>query len=293
MGGDEIEARRAADADRMQRSGARDASSVAAAILLLARVAWAETTFIAGASRGVGLELARAFATGGNSVVHATTRSRTAGELGTIRGVHVHSLDVTNATQIAGIARGLNSGGDAIDLLLHNAGINNGSLERQMEVNAIAPFRLVDALMPALMRSQHKRVCIITSDRGQHYYVRRFQARFNGKRGAKRCRDVPYCSYAVSKGAAHETFRRLEPTWRARGITAVVLHPGGMATDMNGGLARCLAGMRKAKARGKKGGGGTCVSAAMRAPEIRSVCSSLTPADAGKFLNWRREEMKW
>ena len=59
------------------------------------------------------------------------------------------------------------------------------------------------------------------------------------------------------------------------------------------GLARCLAGMRKAKARGKKGGGGTCVSAAMRAPEIRSVCSSLTPADAGKFLNWRREEMKW
>ena len=110
-------------------------------------------------------------------------------------------------------------GGDAIDLLLHNAGINNGSLERQMEVNAIAPFRLVDALMPALMRSQHKRVCIITSDRGQHYYVRRFQARFNGKRGAKRCRDVPYCSYAVSKGAAHETFRRLEPTWRARGIT--------------------------------------------------------------------------
>ena len=257
----------------------------------------AETVFVAGASRGLGLELARAFATTGGSTVHATTRSPRSrpGELGTIRGVQVHTLDVVNSTQVADVAGGIVAGGGAIDLLLHSAGINNASMERQMEVNAVAPFRLIEALMPALLRSRNKRICIITSDRGQQHYVRKFRARFSPRSrhgGGRLCKDVPYCAYAVSKGAAHDTFRRLEPTWRARGITAVVLHPGGLATDMNGGLARCPASQQR-RPRTRKAGSGTCISAAMRAPDIQRLCSSLTSRDAGKLLNWKREELPW
>ena len=257
-------------------------------------LASADTTFVAGASRGLGLELARAFATApGSHVVHATTRSppHRIGALGRINGVQPHMLDVSNATQVDDVARSVSTSGAAVDLVLHNAGINNGTLEHQMEVNAVAPFRLVEAFMPALLRSQHKRVCIVTSNRGQQYYVRKFRARFNGKRGAKLCRDVAYCAYAVSKGAAHATFRRLEPAWRAKGITAVVLHPGGLATDMNGGLEHCLTRKQAAKSSRRKAN--ECISAAMRAPDIQRICSSLTPADAGKFLDWTRQELAW
>ena len=147
-------------------------------------IASANTTFSAGASRGLGLELARAFTAAGGTV-HATTRSALShpGALGAIGGVILHSLDVSNVTQVSNLASEWAASG-TIDMLLHNAGINNGTLERQMEVNSVAPFRLVEALMPALLRSQKKRVCIITSDRGQSYYVRRFQERFSGRRGA-------------------------------------------------------------------------------------------------------------
>lgn len=264
-------------------------------------LASAETAFIAGASRGLGLELARSFAAADDkAVVHATTRSppNRPGTLGSIRGVRPHTLDVTNASQVTDIAARLLASGGAIDVLVHSAGINNGTLERQVEVNAVAPFRLVEALMPALLRSQHRRVCIVTSDRGQHHYVRKFRARFApGSRhgGGRLCHNVPYCAYAVSKGKAHETFRRLEPAWRVKGLTAVVVHPGFLATDMNGGMERCL--REQAKARARKGGGGgsssTCTTAAQRAPDIRRLCSSLVPRDAGKFLNWRREELPW
>lgn len=255
-------------------------------------IASADTTFIAGASRGLGLELARAFATAGGTV-HATMRSAMSapGALGAIDGVKLHSLDVANATQVSSLASEWAASG-AIDMLLHNAGINNGTLERQMEVNGVAPFRLVEALMPALLRSQHKRVCIITSDRGTRYYVRRFQERFSGRRGGRLCKDVPYCAYATSKGAAHDTFRRLEPKWRAQGVTAVAIHPGGLSTDMNGGLAKCLASKQKASGR-RKGKPVVCTSAADRAPDIQRLCAGLTPKDAGKLLNWKGEHMEW
>lgn len=267
-------------------------------LVLILAFASAEVTFIAGASRGLGLELARSFAAvsaprGKNPTVHATTRSRVQqpGALGSIPGVRVYSLDVANATQVAGMSRAYNAEGGAIDLLVHNAGINNGTLERQMEVNAIAPFRLVQALMPALLRSTGRRVCIVTSDRGQQKYVRKFQARFSGTSrhgGGRLCKDVGYCAYAVSKGAAHDTFRRLEPRWRAQGIVAAVIHPGGLATDMNGGLERC-----RAFHAARKNTGSECISAAQRAPDVQRLCASLQPQHAGKLLNWKAEVMPW
>ena len=256
----------------------------------------AESTVVVGASRGLGLELARSSAAADpGAVVHATARAKSAHALRGIRGVVEHTMDVTNATQVAQVAHRIVAAGSAIDVLIHSAGINNGTMQRQMEVNAVAPFRIVDAFMPALLRSQHARVCIITSDRGQQHYVRKFRARFAPRSrhgGGRLCRDVPYCAYAVSKGAAHDTFRRLEPSWRTKGITAVVLHPGSLATDMNGGMARCVANQQRARASARRTSD-ACITAATRAPDIQRLCSSLTPRDAGKLLNWKREVMAW
>ena len=122
--------------------------------------------------------------------------------------------------------------------------------------------------MPAVLRSQSKRICIITSDRGTRYYVQRFQRRFK-----KGCKDVAYCAYAVSKGRAHKKFREVEPQWRSKGVTAIALHPGGVATDMN-------------KRQGP-------ITAEMRAPDIARVCSTASSREAGKLLNWKHEVMKW
>ena len=241
------------------------------AMLVLLRAAASFNSFVVGASRGIGYEVAKYLATNMSSpgdVVHATAR-RLPVSIDAAAGRMVwHTLEVTNQTQIAELAASDVARHGSIDMLIHVAGVNKGSQEEQLAVNAIAPFRIVNALLPAVLRSQSKRICIVTSDRGTKYYVQRFQRRFK-----KRCKDVAYCAYAVSKAAAHDTFRSVEPEWRKQGIRAIVLHPGGVATDMN-------------KRQGP-------ITAEIRAPDVARVCAAATADEAGRLLNWQHEVMKW
>ena len=81
------------------------------------------TVMIIGASRGIGLELARQYANAGWRV-HATTRTPAQpGPLGVLTGdVVLHALEVREAAQVAALATAVEQEG--IDVLIHNAGVS-------------------------------------------------------------------------------------------------------------------------------------------------------------------------
>jgi len=189
--------------------------------------------------------------------VHATTRDiGDPGDLADISGnVSLYQLEVRNKDQIAALAGAFE--GRGIDLLIHNAGVLRGvSRDEMMAINADAPFDVVSALLPAVERGDGKKIAILTSQMGAR----------NGGR-------TPSADYGASKCALNDRFRETEPEWRAMGITAVVFHPGWVATDM--------------------GGRGAPVSVDESVSGMRRTIAGLSPSDSGKFLTWKGTEHPW
>ncbi|MBT3400528.1 MAG: SDR family NAD(P)-dependent oxidoreductase, partial [Rhodospirillaceae bacterium] len=161
------------------------------------------TVVIIGASRGIGLGFAQAYAAEGWEV-HATTRTpENPGELADIAGnVSIHGLDVRNADQISALAEAFEGG--VIDHLINSAGVLRGvDRDEMMAVNADAPFNIVAALFDAVARSTHKKIAILTSQMG---------ARHGG--------GTPSDLYGESKCILNDRFREIEPEWRAAGVTS-------------------------------------------------------------------------
>ncbi len=211
---------------------------------------------IIGASRGIGLGFAQAYAEDGWTV-HATTRTpESPGELGDIGGdVTIHGLDVRNADQIAALAGFFTD--RAIDHLINSAGVLRGvDRAEMMAVNADAPLNIVAALFDAVARSDEKKIAVLTSQMG---------ARHGG--------GIPTDLYGESKCILNDRFREAEPVWRDAGVTSVVFHPGWVATDM--------------------GGRSASVSIDESVSGMRRVIADLSPADSGKFLTWTGAEHPW
>jgi len=213
---------------------------------------------IIGASRGIGLGFAQAYAAADGWQVHATTRTLdNAGALGEIEGdASLYELDVIDAGQIHNLAMAME--GRAIDVLIHNAGVYGRDMSRDLvlTINAEAPFRVISALMPAVERSQDKKIAILSSHMG---------ARNGG--------PTPTNVYGASKAALNDRYREVEPEWRARGIKSIIFHPGWVQTDM--------------------GGAGASVPVAESVRGMRQVISSLREANSGKFLDWQGNELAW
>jgi NAD(P)-dependent dehydrogenase (short-subunit alcohol dehydrogenase family) len=211
---------------------------------------------IVGASRGIGLGFARDYAAD-RWEVHATTRNiGDPGDLADIAGnVSLYELDVRNKGHIAALAGALE--GRSLDLLIHNAGVLRGvSRDEMMAINADGPFDVLGVLLSTLERGAGKKIAILSSQMG---------ARNGG--------STPSADYGASKCALNDRFRETEPEWRAKGITAVVFHPGWVATDM--------------------GGRGAPVSVDESVSGMRRTIAGLSPSDSGKFLTWKGTEHPW
>lgn len=228
------------------------------------------TALITGASRGLGLEFVRQYADAGWRV-HACCRNpEAAAALGALAGaskgaVQVHALDVADFAQIERLGAAL--GGEAIDLLLNNAGVyardadlgrlEYGAWERSFRVNTMAPVRMAEAFVEHVARSQRRLIVSITSLMGS--------IGDNGSGGSY--------AYRSSKAALNMANKSLSIDLRDRGITAVVLHPGWVKTDM--------------------GGPGAPIEALESVTGMRKVIERLTPDDSGKFFDYEGEELPW
>ncbi len=124
-----------------------------------------QTWFITGASRGIGLELARAALAAGHRVA-ATSRRHAdiVAALGTHEGLLALDLDVTDSAQIAAAVAATQARFGGIDVLVNNAGYGylglfeestEDDVRAQFETNVFGLFAVTRAVLP-VMRAQRR-----------------------------------------------------------------------------------------------------------------------------------------
>ena len=215
------------------------------------------TVLITGASRGIGLALARRAAGRGDAVI-ACARDPETPDLVALEGVRREALDVVDPAACTALADRL--AGETIDLLVCNAGVYKGrgriddaafapeDWAETFAVNVAGVFHTVRALRP-LMRRPGGRVAVISSRMGSN-------AEANGG---------SYI-YRASKAAATNLGRNLATDLAPRGIALGIYHPGWVRTDM--------------------GGAGADISLEDSVAGLMDRFDALSLATTGAFLTW-------
>ena len=225
---------------------------------------------ITGANRGIGLELARAYAQAGDRVFAFCRSPGDAANLDDLTRASggkltVHAMDVADGASVSAAAAVV---GDApVDILINNAGVSGGratSLEgvdfedwvETLNVMIVGPFRVVRAFLPNLAAAAGARVMTVSSQMGASTWP---------MGGA-----YPYVS---AKAGVNRAMKSLALDLKARDIVVSVIHPGWVRTDMGGASAD--------------------LSPEESAAGIHKVIADLTMADTGKFYKWNGDIHPW
>ena len=232
-----------------------------------------ERVLVTGASRGLGLAFARAYAERGDRVFAACRDPGGAAELAALARAHpdairVLALDVTDREAIAAAAAVVAADGDGgLDVLVNNAGasprgerfdnIRAADMLDVLAVNTVAPLVLAQQCHALLARSPRPRIANVSSsmgslakkDYGRHY------------------------SYASSKAGLNMITRALAADLADDGIVVASLHPGWVRTDLGGPHAD--------------------LDPADSVRGMIGVIDRLAPSDSGGFLTWQGEAHPW
>ena len=230
---------------------------------------------ITGASRGIGLEFTRQYASEGADVIACCRTPAKAEKLqalaNTYKTIRIEALDVTDTKSIAALAAKLKD--VVIDILINNAGIisgdrgkddgtqNFGSIDpeawdRVLRTNTIAPILMAQSFLPHLARSKERKVAMITS-----------------KMGSIADMGDGYIAYRTSKAALNAAMVAISHDLKAQNIAIANLHPGWVKTDM--------------------GGAGAQVEPEISVRGMRKVIDGLTLAKTGQFLGYDGTVIAW
>jgi NAD(P)-dependent dehydrogenase (short-subunit alcohol dehydrogenase family) len=178
---------------------------------------------VTGTSRGIGAEIARQLAADHDFVVYAGARDPD--DVEEAEGIVPIELDVTDEDEIFAAQERIGSEVGRLDALVNNAGVYGDPVgaadydidraHEVMEVNAFGPWRLIEAFLPLLRRSDAPRIVNVSSGAGQ-------LSDMNGGRGA----------YRVSKAALNALTKTL--AWDEPDVKINVMCPGWVRTDMGG-----------------------------------------------------------
>ena len=223
---------------------------------------------ITGSNRGLGLEFARQYGSAGWRVLACCRTSSP--HLEAIKNVEIYRLDVTDHARVDALAKTLE--GTPIDILINNAGVNGQagmedrspetqafgntdyeSFMQTLRVNLFGPMKMAESFVEHVAASEQKRLANLTS----------FYGSIAGNdTGA-------FYSYRASKAGVNAITKSMAIDLKDRGILAVALHPGWVATDLGGPNAsirpdESVSGMRK-------------------------VLAALTESDSGKMIAYTGE----
>jgi len=189
-------------------------------------------TFVTGANKGIGREVARQLAAKGFHVfIGARNRGagrKAADEIAKKGGEATFlEIDVSDNNSVAAAAREFAKASDHLDVLVNNAGIivdgddaileiNDELLRKTLETNALGALRVIRACVPLLAKSKAPRVINVSSGGGQ----------LTG--GA----DGWAPAYCISKTALNGVTSQLAAALPKFAVNSVC--PGWVRTDMGG-----------------------------------------------------------
>jgi len=230
------------------------------------------TALITGANRGIGFEFVQQYAKEGWRVFAGCRNPAAAEALNSFATqyadqVTVHPLNVINHQQIEQLSQALSN--QAIDLLINNAGVyppeQGGELGKTdyeawiyaFEVNTMAPLKMAEAFIRQVSKSRLKTIITITSKMGS--------VADNHGGGSY--------IYRSSKSAVNIVMKSLSIDLRSSQITAVLLHPGWVRTDM--------------------GGPNGLITVEQSVTGMRRVIGNLKFEDSGKFYAFDGKIVPW
>jgi NAD(P)-dependent dehydrogenase (short-subunit alcohol dehydrogenase family) len=229
------------------------------------------SALITGANRGLGLEFARQYFGDGWQVYAACRNAASASELRRLAGnsddkLRILTMDVTDPASIQAAATELD--GEAIDLLLNNAGVIGprgqaiGNIDYDawaevLAVNTMGPMRVAEGFVEHVARSDRKLIVTLTSGMGS--------IADNSSGGS--------IVYRSSKAAVNMVTRSLAIDLAPRGITCVVVNPGWVRTEM--------------------GGPNATLEPSESIGALRRLIATLGPEQSGKFFNHTGREYPW
>ncbi|KAM0543479.1 hypothetical protein ACHAPJ_012277 [Fusarium lateritium] len=197
---------------------------------------------IVGASRGIGAELTRQFATVPNHQVIAAVRDKSL--LVDTQNIRYITLDQNSPDSVITAAKEV----DDLDILVLNAAIGDDEqietttdrrLHEYLDSNVVGPHRVIRAFLPALHKGIEKKIIYVSSTSGS---LARQVASCQGFSGP----------YSISKGAGNMLVIQYQNELKDRGFCVVAVHPGWVATDMgilagDGGIpvTQSVEGLRK------------------------------------------------
>lgn len=187
------------------------------------------TALIIGASRGLGLGMARQLRTQGWQVIATVRDPQRASELDAIGGVRIEALDIADAAQVDALPSRLAD--VTLDLLYINAGIAGpqdkpASAATADEVaqlfltNAVAPIRLAEVMRPRV-NPQTGVIAFVSSILGS----------------VETGPGMGMPLYGASKAALNHLTRSFVAELGETSLTVLSLHPGWVKTDMGGAEA--------------------------------------------------------
>jgi NAD(P)-dependent dehydrogenase (short-subunit alcohol dehydrogenase family) len=223
---------------------------------------------ITGAGRGIGLELVKQYAEGGDRVFALCRSPEKAADLNALAAasggkVSVHKMDVGDDASVKAAAADIGDG--AIDILLNVAGVVGGEKQGLQDqawddwqdafnVMIIGPLRVMQAFLPQL--GDGAKVINITSQLAASTWP------YGG-----------YYAYGAAKAGLNRMMRSVALDVKDRGIVVGLVHPGWVQTDMGGAAAE--------------------ITPQESASGIRKVSAEWTLDQSGDFKKWNGETHAW
>jgi len=180
-----------------------------------------QVILITGASSGIGLQLCKQYHDSGKRVI-ATCRKSTP-VLKDVGVKIIENIDITSSDDCHRLHEALRN--ETLDILINNAGVlfnetledmNFQNIQRQIDVNAIAPLRVTHSLLDCMHPGS--KVVMITSRMGSID---------DNDSGA-------YYGYRMSKAALNMAGTSLAKDLSKENIAVGLLHPGLVRTKMTG-----------------------------------------------------------